>query len=92
MSFTDEWNYREEQPRTGKCICAKRRVYVHVYFNDQRYTDERLSFAKYLTCLQDELKSGKKAEGHLRDYDKYFVVSETPQEGTAHCPQRGCNS
>lgn len=87
MSFTDEWNYREEQPRTGKCICDKRRVYVHVYFNDQRCTDERLSFAKYLTCLQDELKSGKKAEGHLRDYDKYFVVSETPKKGLHIVPK-----
>lgn len=81
MSFSDEWDYREEQPRTGKCICDKRRVYVHVYFNDQRCTDERLSFAKYLTCLQDELKSGRRTERHLKDYDKYFVVSETPKKG-----------
>ena len=33
---------------------------------DQRCTDERLSFARYLTCLQDELKSGRKTDGHMK--------------------------
>lgn len=39
---------------------------MFIYFHDQRCTDERLSFAKYLTCLQDKRESGKKIDGHMK--------------------------
>ena len=48
---------------------------MFIYFHDQRCTDERLSFAKYLTCLQDKRESGKKIDGHMKDYDKYSLHS-----------------
>jgi hypothetical protein len=55
MSFPEKWDYHEDKPRSGQTIVEDRRVYIHIYFNDQRCTDERLSFSKYLTKLQREL-------------------------------------
>jgi len=81
MSFTEEWNYHEEQPRTGAVIDEKRRVYIHFYYNDQRCADDRLSFSRLLTKLQDELKSGKRNPEHEKLYAKYFECHETPKRG-----------
>lgn len=81
MSFTDGWDYHEEQPRTGAVIDEKRRVYIHIYYNDQRCADDRISFSHILTKLQDELKSGKRNPDHEKLYAKYFTCHETPKRG-----------
>jgi len=39
MSFTEEWEYTEEKPRSGEVITDKRRIYLHFYYNDQKATD-----------------------------------------------------
>ena len=43
MSFTEEWEYTEEKPRTGEVITDKRRIYLHFYYNDQKATDDKHS-------------------------------------------------
>lgn len=81
LSFTESWNYHEEQPRTGAVIDEKRRVYIHFYYNDQRCTDDRLSFNRSLAQMQQELLSGKRNPEHEKLYAKYFSVQETPKRG-----------
>jgi len=81
MSFTEQWDYHEEQPRTGAVIDEKRRVYLHYYYNDQRCADDRLSFSRMLTRLQDELKNGRHKPEHEKLYAKYFTCHETPKRG-----------
>ena len=80
-SFTEQWDYHEEQPRTGTSIDEKRRVYLHIYYNDQRCTDDRLSFSRMLTRLQDELKDGRRKAEHEKLYARYFICHETPKRG-----------
>lgn len=80
-SFTEQWDYHEEQPRTGASIDEKRRVYLHLYYNDQRCTDDRLSFSRMLTRLQDELKDGRRKVEHEKLYARYFICHETPKRG-----------
>ena len=81
MNFSDRWDYREEQPRSGKTVTGKRRIYIHLCFNDQRCTDERTSFARYLSRLEEELRSGKRNPAHEREYSKYFEWHQTPKRG-----------
>ena len=87
MSFTEEWDYHEDKPRLGMSIQEKRRVYIHHYFNDQRCTDERLSFSRMLSRLQEELSSGKRSPEHEKLYSKYFDWSETPKRGIRITPK-----
>ena len=51
-----------------------RRVFVHLYFNDQLAVDERLRFNKMLDGLEEELLSGKRRVEHEKSYGKYFDV------------------
>jgi len=43
MSFTKEWDYTEEKPRTGEVVSVKKRIYLHFYYNDQKATDDKTS-------------------------------------------------
>ena len=87
MSFSDEWDYQEEKSRTGETVEAKKRIYIHLYFNDQRCTDERVSFSQYLTRLQQELESGNRKEEHEHAYSRFFEVHETPKRGIRITPR-----
>lgn len=87
MSFPEKWDYHEDKPRSGQTIEEDRRVYIHIYFNDQRCTDERLSFSKYLTKLQRELESGERKEEHENAYKRFFEFHETPVRGMRITPK-----
>lgn len=58
MSFTEEWDYTEEKPRTGEIINDKRRVYLHFYYNDQKATDDKNRFNAMLDRLEYNLVNG----------------------------------
>lgn len=58
-----------------------RRVYVHIYFNDQLATDERLRFNKMLDVLEEELLSGKRRVEREKSYERYFDVVLLPDGG-----------
>lgn len=48
MILTEEWDYTEEKPRTGKVVQEKRRVYLRFYYNDQKATDDKIRFTPCL--------------------------------------------
>ena len=81
MTFTMEWNYTEEKPRSKETISDKRRIYVHFYYNDQRATDEKNRFNRLLDSLEDELLSGHRTPEHEKQYAKYYAISETQIRG-----------
>ena len=85
--FTEAWDYQEKRPRSGEIVKGKRRVYIHIYFNDQRCTDERLSFAKHLHQLQEELVTGNTREEHTSEYARYFEGSDTPKHSRKVVPK-----
>ena len=43
-SFTEEWDYTEKKSRSGETVNGKRRIYLHVYYNDQKATDDKNRF------------------------------------------------
>lgn len=73
-TFADEWDYTEEKPRLGETVTDKRRVYIHIYFNDQHCTDDRDRFNHMLDRYEDELRSGHRNPEHEKAYAKYFVL------------------
>jgi transposase len=78
---TMEWNYKEEKPRSGEIIAEKRRMYLHIYYNDQLATDEKLRFNKMLDSLEEDLLTGQRKEGREKLYGKYYQITETPVRG-----------
>jgi transposase len=85
---TMEWNYKEEKPRRGEVIEEKRRMYLHIYYNDQLATDEKLRFNKMLDNLEEDLLTGKRKEGREKLYGKYYHVTETPARGVKIEPKQ----
>lgn len=77
-TFADEWDYTEEKPRLGETVTDKRRVYIHIYFNDQHCTDDRDRFNHMLDRYEDELRSGYRNPEHEKAYARYFELHETP--------------
>lgn len=82
-TFTEQWDYEEEKPRLGTIKTGKRRVYLHIYYNDQHYTDDRNRFNHMLDRYEEELQTGKRKREHEGAYAKYFIVHETPARGIA---------
>ncbi|MEA3434682.1 MAG: IS1634 family transposase [Campylobacterota bacterium] len=81
QSFTTEWDYSYTKPRSGEVLKEKRRIYLHIYYNDQRATDEKIRFNKLLDLLEEELLNNKRDPKHEKLYSKYFAVHETPVRG-----------
>lgn len=81
MSQMIDWPYEETKPRSGEVVSEARRMYVHIYYNDQLATDEKLRFNKKLDLLEKELLSGKRKEEHEKSYAKYYDVTVTPVRG-----------
>ena len=84
QSFTEEWNYTEEHPRTGETISEKRRVYLDYYYNDQKATDDKDRFNHMLDRLENNLCEGKMDPEDTALYQKYFVINETPVRGVRY--------
>ena len=85
-SQTITWNYREIKPRTGQVVKEPRRLYLHLYYNDQQATDDKMVFNQLLDSLEEELLQGPKRAEHEKLYDQYYTVKTTPVRGTAIVP------
>jgi hypothetical protein len=87
-SFLVDWNYTETKKRSGETIKDTRRIYLHLFYNDQRATDDKIAFNKLLDGLEEELLSGKKTPEHEKQYMKYYEVKETPVRGISLIPKQ----
>lgn len=84
QSFTEEWDYTEEKPRSGKVITDKRRIYIHYYYNDQKATDDKARFNYLLDKLETNLVEGHRNPADEKLYVKYFDIHETPVRGITY--------
>jgi transposase len=82
-----DWDYRKTKKRSGEMIKDTRRIYLHLFYNDQKATDDKIAFNKLLDGLEDELLSGKKNPEHEKLYAKYYEVKETPVRGVSLVPK-----
>ena len=88
MSHMMDWPYEDVKVRSGEAVSEARRVYVHIYYNDQLATDDKMRFNKMLDTLEEEIISGKRNEDHEKSYTKYFDVTETPVRGVRITPKQ----
>ena len=79
VSATDQWTY--EETVRGEVRTAQRRIYVHVYYNEERAAAEKATFNQTLAALETALRDGTASEEQLKAGMKYFTVSETPKRG-----------
>ena len=84
MSFTEEWDYTEEKPRSGEVTTDKRRIYLHIYYNDQKATDDKIRFNEILDKLESNLVNGTPDPEDEKLYQKYFEIHETPVRGKVY--------
>lgn len=80
-TFMEEWDYVEKRQRKGDTVKEKRRVYIHLYYNDMHCMDERMRFNRLLDTCEEELRSGRRNTDHETLYQRYFSVHETPKRG-----------
>jgi hypothetical protein len=73
-----EWPYSQARPYKGDVLEGKRRVYIHLYYNIDRATEDKKNFDRKLIELKNEIVSGNWAPEHEKLYKKYFAVKSTP--------------
>ena len=83
-----DWNYSAIKKRSQTVETGERRMYLHLYYNDQRATDDKIEFNELLDRLEEELLSGKRNPEHERLYSKYFEINETPVRGMSLIPKQ----
>lgn len=81
-----EWEYRHTKSRSGETIHAKRRLYLHLYYDDQRATDEKIRFHRLLDRLEEELRTNRRQPKHEKMYARYFHIHSTPKRGLQITP------
>ncbi|MDR1579124.1 MAG: IS1634 family transposase [Synergistaceae bacterium] len=91
-SFLTEWEYSETKPRSGETIQSTKRLYLHLFYNDQRATDDKTAFNKMLDGLEEELTSGRRVPEHEKSYAKYYDIAETPVRGVKLTPKNAAIS
>jgi len=57
------------------------RLYVHVYYSAERAASHYDAFTRKLMALKEELESNKYSEDHIKDYERFFIIKETPKRG-----------
>ena len=87
-TYMMDWNYSEEKIRSGEVISDERRIYLHLYYNDQKAVDDKTLFNRMLDMLEDELISGRRNPEHEKQYSKYFNIKETPKKGISLEPKQ----
>ena len=83
-----DWPYEDVKARSGEVVNEVRRIYAHIYFNDQLATDDKVRFNKMLDTLEDEIRSARRNKDNEKNYAKYFDVTETPVRGIRVVPKQ----
>ena len=78
---TIAWDYEQERPYKGDVVKEERRMYLHLYFNPDKFSEDGKTFNRKLDSLKNELLSGHRVPEHEKEYKKYFEIKETPKRG-----------
>jgi transposase len=81
LSRSIRWDYRQDRPYKGDTLEEKRRMYLHLYFNPAKALEEEERFHHLLHKLQVDLEQGVRDPAYEKQYEKYFVWTQTPQRG-----------
>jgi len=73
-TITSFWNYKQARPYKKDTLKDKKRIYVHVYYNEEKYIEESQQLDAKLAILREELLIGNIVESNESLYKKYFDV------------------
>ena len=82
QTVQSEWQYTQARPYKGDTLKDTKRMYIHLYYNLDKATEDEKGFDRKLLAMRSELKSGKRIPEHEKQYAKYFEVKTTPKRGT----------
>lgn len=82
------WNYKETKKRSGEVVTSEKRLYLHLYYNDQRAVDDKMAFDHLLDQLEEELCNDKRKKSHEPLYEKYYDIKRTPKRGVQITPKQ----
>ena len=66
-SYNVKWDYTEVK-RSGEEIKKDKRMYMHIYYNDQRATDDRITFNGYLDLLEKEILTSNRIIQNMKKH------------------------
>ncbi len=87
-TFAISWPYAETKKRSGETIYSDRRLYLHLFHNDQRAVEDKAAFNDLLDRLEQELVLGIQDPAREKLYKKYFEVKKTPVRGVKLTPKQ----
>ncbi len=77
-SVMSEWPHERVKKRKGEVIRSDKRIYVHLYYNEQQAIDDMTTFNKRLDLLEEELYTNNRIPAHEKLYEKYFCIKQAP--------------
>jgi len=78
---TIEWDYEQYRPYKGDILKSTRRAYLHVFYNPEKAARDQANMIDYLNELYNDLREGTRKDYRMKDYDRYFEVTDTPKRG-----------
>jgi len=72
------WEVKGTYPSEGK---VTRKLYMHLYYNQDKAVDERRAHHKKILSLQQELEEHREEAQHAAQYEKYCIIKNTPKRG-----------
>jgi transposase len=59
----------------------KKRMYLHIYYNEEASAIDYSKFLKELMQYKKEVEENRPVKEHQDSYDRYLLISNTPQKG-----------
>lgn len=87
-SSMEEWTYKETKKQSGELETGARRMYLHIFYNDQKAADDKNEFNDMLDILEKELLSDSRKPEHEKLYSKYYHIQKTPVRGITLTPKQ----
>ena len=84
----EEWTYNETMKRSGATETGTRRMYLHIFHNAQKATDDKNAFNDMLDMLEQEVLTDNRQPEHEKLYSKYYQMKETPIRGITLIPKQ----
>jgi len=76
-----KWEIKGTDTEGQETIQTHKRLYLHLYYDDQRALDARRTQHKKVLRLKRELEQGERNTAHDQLYAKYFTIKKTPKRG-----------
>jgi transposase len=86
---TIEWEYEQERPYKGDVLREKRRAYLLLYHSPEKAAKDQLDRNERLANLYHDLEKGDLKDYRVKDYAKYFHITQTPKRGRKIVPIEG---